>query len=94
VPPKLRKAPGVVLLGMSVGPEIIVTSCPAFFSKLGTCDFHWAVYLVSTDSKSTTKILAIFRNCFVVYQIVYFASYDIFQIYDIVRIYTNLVRRI
>jgi len=36
VPPKLRKAPGVVAGGISPGPEITRTLCPAFESRLGT----------------------------------------------------------
>jgi len=35
VPPKLRKAPGVVALGISVGPSIIWTLCPSFSSNSG-----------------------------------------------------------
>jgi hypothetical protein len=59
VPPKLRKAPGVVAGGISPGPEITRTLCPAFRKRLGTWDFHCPVYLVSTLSKSIRKILAI-----------------------------------
>jgi len=36
----LRNAPGVVALGMSVGPDIMLTLCPAFRRSLGTWAFH------------------------------------------------------
>ena len=36
----IRKAPGVVAVGMFVGPEIISTLCPCFRSNAGKWDFH------------------------------------------------------
>ena len=57
VPPKFKKAPGVVAGGISSAPSTTSTFKPFEFNNSGTWVFHWQVYLVSTDSKSINQII-------------------------------------
>ena len=57
--------PGVVAEGISPGPEITRTLCPAFESRSGTWRFHSPVYLDSTLSKSIRNTVIVGNDwCF------------------------------